>query len=1167
MQTEMDNTKMRGALARVARMWLGFAALMSAAGSASAAGNVIAAPGVSGGNTAWTVYAFGNAQAVSDALRSLTNFAASGTFQSIVSMVAVLGVLGVGLSGGFNPAMAKRFISYVVGVFLVCYCLFGVSNGGPLVVNIEVSDAVDNTWKAPVTVPAVVGIPAAMISTAGYELTRAIEASFPIPDALKMSNGAPFNLSGAMLNDATQAKITDPNLASSLAYYTQDCFTVGVAQGALQASTLVNSTNFLNDIHYANKAIMVNTLLQPPVGQPGIVNCDDAWTLINNAVNAQGTTATAFLKNASAWQSTPALSVIDAAADSVAQYATNNGITDGGAMVKQAAMLSAFKGSYSQAAAQTGNSEFLTNIAMAQAVESQRTSWIVGAEIFNRTMGYVFAIIQVFVYCITPLVLCAALVPGLGLALLKNFAQILLWLAIWQPMLSIVNFIVISMQQSDLGGALSSGAGGYGITLQNMGIITEKTSNLRAAASFVGTMTPALAWAMVKGSVDFSRVIGSAVGENFAAGAANTMTTGNYSLNNASMDSFTANKHSVAATGAWGFGQTTASATGASQNNWGGSELQTKEGQKLGVSETMQSGINDAGSKGSAAQHGIAGGSNSAASSSGAVSQGGTHQSGGGTSSQSGLTTGVNASADASVQARVAGGGGGGGGSGSGSVAPPGHDGDKQQSPPIQTGAKGPGRISANVGGRVGVSAQASQAEMQNWNQNDTTSTSATRTTTGSTGVTGSETGSATDNAQTNKGWSTSQTQSVQGWANEQTRSQMMQYANEGGSPNFLAIARDERAAHQPAATTPATQFMQRSESARGIQGQVDARKQDVDQTQTKLENTAHALKNKADGDAAKNMGAADGVRANEAGLADAAKGPAKTSAHEQFLNPITAEGKKIFQDTKDFANKAIAGAKSPEGQAALAAGAMGEFAGMVPGAGLSGLTDKPKADSSDAAAKTQAGNGGQPGPKAGANAGAQVPPGAAGAGGSPSTGNSLQQLADAKQQRPGDAKQQQPGDAKQQHPADSKQQHPDDSKQHPGDSKQQNRERENQQPSDSLAAPAPQQVPAPQAPQMPQPPVPQPEQPAPPTTPLPAPPAQDGQAQQQAGLPNVFDGQKKDEGATNSQNAAHVAEQRANQSETQRRNADSVLASTEGRKPHELPDLINQAREFTRNS
>lgn len=574
-------------LHRTARYVLPLLAVMLASASAHA-DQYINAPG--GGNSAWTVYAFGNAQAVADAFRALNNFSSSATFQSIVGFIAILGMLGVGVSSGFSAAVARKFIGYAVSVFLICYIFFGVGNGGPIVVSVEVTDTVDNTWVAPVTVPMVVGIPASVISTAGHEITRQIEASFPMPDALKLSNGAPFNLAAALISDGAKAKIVDSNLASSMATYVQDCFTIAVARGDLDASLLVTSTDFLNDIKVDMPSVYVNTMLATPVGTPNLVSCTEAWTLINGRINANGTTAADYLSNASAWATTPALSVVNSAADVVAQWATNNGVTDGGAVIKQAAVLSQFSGAFRQAAATTGNSDFLTGLALTQAHEAQISGWVTGAEVFNRIMGYIFAILQVFVYALTPLILAASLIPGLGAALLKNFAQILLWLAIWQPMLGIVNFIILSMQQADLGGALSNGINAYGFTLSNLGIVTERTTNMRAAASFVGTMVPALAWAVVKGSVDFSRIIGAAVGEQFAQGAANTMSTGNYSLNQASMDSFTSNKHSVGHTGDFGYGQVSTGQGGMmSKIELGGGSL-TSADQKAGVALSASTG-------------------------------------------------------------------------------------------------------------------------------------------------------------------------------------------------------------------------------------------------------------------------------------------------------------------------------------------------------------------------------------------------------------------------------------------------------------------------------------------------------------------------------------------------------------------------------------------------
>ncbi|WP_198387685.1 conjugal transfer protein TraG N-terminal domain-containing protein [Burkholderia ubonensis] len=1237
---------MNGSLSRAARMLLGFAALMGAAGSASAAGNTINL----GSNNVWTVYAFGNAQAVADAFRALTNFAASGTFQSIVGLIAVLGVLGVGLSGGFNPAMAKRFIGYVVGVFIVCYVFFGVTNNGPLVVNVEVIDTVDMTWKAPVTVPAVVGIPASVISTAGYRITEAIEASFSIPTELKMSKGAPFNLAAAMLADASTARIMDPNLASSLAYYVQDCFTIGVAKGALQASTLLTSTNFLEDIKFTSNTVYVNTLLQPPAGTPGVVTCTVAWDLINTAVNAQGGMSADFLKDASAWSKTPAMTVVNAAADSMAQWATNSGITDGAALVKQSAVLSAFRGAYAQASAQTGNSDFLTGIAMTQATESQRTSWITGAEIFNKTMGYIFAIIQVFVYAITPLVLCAALVPGLGLALLKNFSQILLWLAIWQPMLAIVNFIVLSMQQADLGGILSNGAAGYGFTLTNMGIVSEKTANLRAAASFVGTMVPALAWAMVKGSVDFSRVIGSAVGENFAQGAANTMTTGNYSLNQASMDSFTANKHSTAATGAWGEGHTNASTVGSRSMDLGGSGNVEVGKQQLNVGVGAGMNTQDAGSRGDGAQVGRTGSNiNSGTTAAGTTT---------GTSS---VDSGGNTQSSALIHSLS----GQGGVSGGAAVIKPGSNGPANNgltvtgtnvpaTPGVAPGAapgaanqvaqlgnkpgplgKAADRLRADVSASMTAGLTGQQSDVSNHSHVDSKTQSSTLTHTGSNAKSGGETGSTNKNASENHGWSESQNMQITGIsptvARVQAKTAFMLRHNTDS--DFLtgdlgyAQARSSRIGDKVAhLNTPGAI----EKDVQTEQHKVAEQKGALTDRVKKLENDANAAKGKFEG-------AANGEQAKGEQAVKDSKAPAEAAASGRFFAGLKDVGAGLFDDAKetvkDLEKKgenllskgqgeggqhkpgaADKGAHAPT-QAATPAqgnspsdtqapkqGVTAATAAQAPAGQQHGDHGQPKPAAADkgihaptqAPAGQQHGDRGQPTAVAadkGAHAPTQAPAGqqqgdrgqptavAANKGAhAPTQAPAAPQQGDHGQPKPVAAdkgahaptqtqngqKQGDHGQPTQVAATDPRQQQQGD----PRQQEQQDREREMQQRQLAAAASVAQALAAAQPPQA------QANQPLPTPAEAPTQLAQAPQPQQhqpdtqgQQAVPNPFSGEKVADASSQLQGQVQMAEQRAERLDNQRRAVDGVLASAEGRKANELPELINQARDITRNA
>jgi len=928
MERENNTMRLRSTLMHA----FGMLALMLGALTLSApafADNIIPAPGL-GSNSAWTVYAFGNAQAVSDAFRALANFSASAMFQSIVGLVAMAGVLAVGMTSGFSGAVAKRFIGYVVGVFLVCYIFFGIGSGGPVVVQVEVQDTVGGTWVAPVNVPAVVGIPASVISTAGYEITKQIEASFPLPDALKMSNGAPFNLPAALLADAGKARITDPNLASSLAYYVQDCVITAMARGSLQASVLLTSTDFINDINVNMPSVYVNTLLSNPVGSPNVVDCNTGWSLINSAVNAQGTTAADFLRSASAWASTPALNVVNSAADSVGQWSSNNGITDGGAMVKQSAVLAQFNGAFRQAAAATGNSDFLTGLALSQARETQTTGWITSAEVFNRTMGYIFAILQVFVYGITPLVLAAALVPGLGLALLKNFGQILLWLAIWQPMLAVVNFIVISMQQADLGGALNNGLGQYGFTLTNMGIISEKTSNMRAAAVFFGTMVPAFALALVKGSMDFSRIVGAAVGEHFAHQAATTMASGNYSLNQASMDSFTSNKQSIGHTGDWGFGQVSTGQGGMmSKHEMGGIGGVASGDQSARLTMGASSSVGSGGQLARTAGSQVGGSTGYTATDSGSLTHaGGTTDTAGSsnaasTSTSTSISAGINPLAAAvgrggpgASQTALAAGGGGGG------------EGAQQGSTPGQFG-KTPGlgqRLASALNTNVGIAGQASSTDTRNASHSTQTSTSGQTshsgavTHSGTTGATRGTSASESDNYQR------SMNENVSGIAGLTERYEAIRPAMEFHSRLDRGYYAEKGTADYAwahgSANSSVSQTANQVAQPNAVDSRLKSMENEIGGEKARLEKSADAQFGTAKKKEAEYHGQGAGAVSSAAAALPAEQAKAKQGALSLAKDAVVSNASELGEGAKDLFKGAVEGAMTKVQKATEAMGA-----------------------------------------------------------------------------------------------------------------------------------------------------------------------------------------------------------------------------------------------------
>lgn len=195
------------------------------------------------------------------------------------------------------------------------------------------------------------------------------------------------------------------------------------------------------------------------------------------------------------------------------------------------------------AAVASGDSALVTSLAVAQGKQSQISSWATSAALFRDLAGYIFSVLQAFIIGIAPIVLAVTVVPGAGKRILLSYSQVLLWLALWDPTMSIINYIVSLYGQGELGPTLGS-TGGF--SMMNQGVITQMTSNMELAAGFLASTVPLITWGLVKGGLAFTDFVVGAVGSSFATTAGAMAATGNVSLGNFSMDNQTMNQAMLA---------------------------------------------------------------------------------------------------------------------------------------------------------------------------------------------------------------------------------------------------------------------------------------------------------------------------------------------------------------------------------------------------------------------------------------------------------------------------------------------------------------------------------------------------------------------------------------------------------------------------------------------
>ncbi len=243
------------------------------------------------GYNAWDYYVFGDGPAIYHILQSvkmlMLPWGGGGMFESLLIAIALIGSFLVIIEAGFSPSKGvEKLIGYFLTLAFVVFLTMGAR------VNVTINDNATGYYNTVTQVPAIVGVPAAVISEIGYKLERGIEQDFSIPNGLKVSQSGIYDVMGQTLKDANRMVITDPNLKRDLAGYVENCVVPEIGLGRVSVKQLMNSSNLLSTFG----AAATPSLLTPyyPVGvnspatslsdQGKLERCDTVYGLLKTDV-------------------------------------------------------------------------------------------------------------------------------------------------------------------------------------------------------------------------------------------------------------------------------------------------------------------------------------------------------------------------------------------------------------------------------------------------------------------------------------------------------------------------------------------------------------------------------------------------------------------------------------------------------------------------------------------------------------------------------------------------------------------------------------------------------------------------------------------------------------------------------------------------------------------
>lgn len=481
-------------------------------------------------STPFTVWLYGSGEAIVESLEAIKMMLKDRGFYSILTFIVLTSFLGIGAGAGLRLTNKwERTLAYLFAVLIFQTVFFQVK------IDISVEDPVNGFGgEAGLVqdVPIGLALPAVVISEAGRGLTELIETYFTFagyPEYATMTGSNQFNFIPQLMEDAAKARITNPIVAGNVRNFIQDCTVPRLFTGELSINEVYTSTDVWNTIQTADQARL--TLVTESTSSSDtteLKKCSEAWTTIRDQVDVY--VGAQLSTQGSTWKNTEVFSFMDGAIASSAAWLTGAAAGSGSDLVKRAAVANTFYDSRKQIAA-VGGTGLIDQVAIEEAVAAQEKGWIIGAKVFARTIGYFFTVMQAFVFAMTPIVLLLVLVPGLGPKIGLNYLQIMIWLALWQPLLAIVSFLTATFLRGEIGDILASG-----VSLTTLPLLSERAARLVAAGNFLGTTVPMLAWGIVKtGQMGITQFIGDAAGPGHANRAAASAAAGNVNLDNQSI--------------------------------------------------------------------------------------------------------------------------------------------------------------------------------------------------------------------------------------------------------------------------------------------------------------------------------------------------------------------------------------------------------------------------------------------------------------------------------------------------------------------------------------------------------------------------------------------------------------------------------------------------------
>ncbi|MFM8453405.1 MAG: conjugal transfer protein TraG N-terminal domain-containing protein [Gammaproteobacteria bacterium] len=485
----------------------------------------------------WEIYTWGGGEALYYIFNAVAAFFSCGSAHQVGAML-------VTLAGYLSAAIISYQLAFkqdikMTAQWVFTYMLLSMILITPKV-SVHIEDPLSRFHRRVDNVPFLLGTFASLSSRIGKVLSAKMDMLYSLPDSAKIENG--MAMASQLVSKSTAFSITDPDAASNIREFMQQCVLFDIARGKYSMQSLLTTNNlweFLKEHASKSRSFAYRERGGISSGRSAqILSCtmgaqriDRDWNgILNHAVNVY---APRFFSEKKLDYRAEFLKHLPVSYSYLTKISQ-----DANSILRQNLMANAIQESLLTFNQSTDASAAITGYATTRALAQQKTAYELQGSMATLILPVMRIVMEALFYGIFPLIVILCAMP-IGFGVLKKYIIALFYLQSWGPIYSILNLMINLFAKTKSIAAVKLANGSSALSLATLNGLNEANSWVAAMAGYATMSVPFLAYGLFNygaGALSQLSAHFGSISQSAASHGAEEATTGNYSLGNTNFD-------------------------------------------------------------------------------------------------------------------------------------------------------------------------------------------------------------------------------------------------------------------------------------------------------------------------------------------------------------------------------------------------------------------------------------------------------------------------------------------------------------------------------------------------------------------------------------------------------------------------------------------------------